>query len=472
MNRMKSLNGYRVYDEKAPHFVDTLPELKAALAAKISPIVMASGAEIEVSETLNVPEDTVFEGNGASFKRASGFEGCMFSLSPRCVLRNFTIDGNREAMVSPSWDKTMEIATRERCVVENVEIVNGNEAIVCYGADVLVSHCRILNCGGNGIHFSDAPRTRVESCTVIGANKREGMGHEGGCISWSMECPDIVVENCYLEDGLAGLGYIKVESASRIKIVGNTVKDCAHGVYSIFQTSLPKEVLISNNQFINSGDVEFNRTDENTLSEGTWLISNNLFDGTILDLYDIYPCTVEGNIFKNIKEMMTISNTRYAVIRGNTFIGGTGTSFLYLPHNDFMIFEGNTVSVCDSVEVSNPVLNFQGNSVGCVVRGNVIEILDAFHTSYAMGTTGVEILEGNRLSLKSGKGIDLGSNKICSGNVIVCSTAEQRAVFVSGDVTGSFITNNLTNGALAINSQAVTQINNGTCTSLEFLSEV
>ena len=141
---------------------------------------------------------------------------------------------------------------------------------------------------------------------------------------------------------------------------------------------------------------------------------------------------------------------------------------LYIPQSHFTTIEGNTIVHSGDTDTSNPIINFQSESVGSVIKGNVIEVISEKHTGYAIQSLEGSIVEGNRLSLKSGKGIYISSNSNCTNNIIICATAEQQALFANGGIVNTVVANNISNGVFQINSTNVTKENNITCAALEF----
>ena len=155
--------GVKAQGEGGGAYVNNAETLYAAVSAG-GVITIAPDADITVSQTLTLPEGTVILGNGATIRRAAGFEEGLFNLSSGCHLENFTIDGNRSAMINPTWNKTYEVNMKtdaQGCVVENITINNGNEGIIVSGYDNIVRGCKLYNLGGNGIHFGSAYRGRL-----------------------------------------------------------------------------------------------------------------------------------------------------------------------------------------------------------------------------------------------------------------------------------------------------------------------
>ena len=300
--------------------VNSFAELQSALTNGYKNIVI--NGNFTINDYVRVPQGTTIIGNGSTVTRAKGFEGTMFMLQANCKIQDLTIDGNRTAMVSPRWETTHEITTNGNCVIDNVTIVNGNECIIAYGNDNVIQNCNIRDCGGNGIHFSGGKRTRVLNNTIINSNIiGETMEHNGGCISWSAECEDVTAIGNWLENGYCGFGYIGGNDNSRLKIIGNTVKNCQNAIHAVLQTLNPvKNVVIQSNHFIDSKIVYFNNTDNYVHAKINGIIDGNIFENTGVSLTNVTDFVITNNTFNertglctcpiscNLSSRITISN--------------------------------------------------------------------------------------------------------------------------------------------------------------------
>jgi hypothetical protein len=304
INRIKGINSFE--------------DLNSEIDAGHKNISLSSDADITVSQTLALPAGTTLIGNGATIRRAIGFEGIMFSMRAGCRIENLIIEGNCMEMVSPTWDKTIEISTRANCIIDGVIINNANEGIIVYEDDVLVRGCKLYNCGGNGIHFSGANRTRVEDCVIIGANKKASqMGHSEGCIIWSNQCCDTVVSNCWCEDGAAGFGAIDHNLNSNIKLIGNTVKGCTQAIIGRFTHSAPNDIQIIGNHFIDSSKIYVAVNSSNgkyPYTEG-FVVSDNICENTRIAIGGVRGVLISGNTVRG--DYISVDECPYSVISNN-----------------------------------------------------------------------------------------------------------------------------------------------------------
>lgn len=435
--------------------VRTEAELRLAAQSGIPNISLSRGADITLTKRITFPCGTVLRGNGATIRRATGYEDVLLEFAENCRVSNLTVDGNREAMVSPAWSRTIEITVRENCVIEQVTVQDGNEAIICYGGDCRVENCRLLNCGGNGIHFSGADRVRVADCKVIGANKRSGMGHENGCIIWSNECRYIDCENNYCEDGLAGFGSLDSACNSYAKILGNTVRNCTYAVNAEFGSQLAEgmhHLTVSDNQFFDSGMVLVSRTVPVSRIEGV-VISDNMCRNTVIRLQGVFRPTVMGNNLDN--RGLSVQNSSVAlqgcvgaVVSGNTVIDR------YL---GIYIADESPDAVCTGNQVSSV---YRGIMIGekchnSVVVGNRIRQTetgkDGDYGIFLLNARNVKISE-NVISLYGGIGILVGSHVTCTGNTILMAEDTGIAIRCYGGEHAYIVTQNMTNATFAVST--------------------
>lgn len=458
------LDDGRVYAFAVGDDVASDAELYAAAAAG-GVISLAPDADITVSQTLDLPEDTVILGNGATIRRAAGFEGILFFLNAGCRLENFVIEGNRSAMVSPTWKNTIEISTRANCVIDGITINNANEGIIVYEDDVLVRGCKLYNCGGNGIHMSGADRTRIENCVIIGANKNASqMGHSDGCVIWSDECCDAVVENCWCEDGIAGFGAIDNALNSNIKLIGNTVKDCANAVHGRFTTSAPHDLQILGNHFIDNGRLRVAVNGIFPHTEG-FVISGNIFDGTGIHIGGFRGAVVSGNTVRG--DILQLDYCPCSVVADNSVENPAGIG-VYLTGSPKTNVSGNNVR-CKNYGV------YAENSTGIMISGNIVR--QSPHNvnadCFKLNDCPEAAIDNNKLFVYYGGGITAGSNCRTMGNFIVVADSSQIAIRVWGGNSGYIVAQNMSNGTygIAAGTDAVVQ-NNITMTSTAFVDVV
>lgn len=432
--------------------VSSLAELNAELTAGKSMVIIERGVNLSVSAEISVPAGTTIIGMGAKLTRASGFEGRMIRLAKDCRLVGIELDGNRAAMVAPAWDKTIEIVTPEgHCTVEDVIIKNGNEGIIIYGDDVLVRHCYLYSMGGNGIHFSGALRSRVENCTVIGTNKRSGMGHEEGCIVWSDLCDHIVCLNNWCEDGIGGFSSIDTAGNDHIKLIGNTIKDCrSFAIDAQFDTNAPQNIIIANNHIINSVKLSINRAAGSTGTVTNVLVADNIIENTLVDLRNILRLVVKGNICYG--KAITASTCPMCVISDNTIHDPAGTG-VYVQNSKMAIVSGNQIKTliygvyatgCDGIKITGNVIRQSAHTTS--PSAPCIKVSD-------VNTCGATITD-NTIYLYYGFGIVPGSNHICTNNIIFAADPALHVIRALIGTTGWIVANNASNGTFTVSTVA------------------
>lgn len=446
----------RIVDGAAA-WTDGISDVERLIAAVSAggEITLAPDADITVSETLTLPAGTVIHGNGATVRRAAGFEEVLFSLDAGCRLENFVIEGNRSAMVNPKWDKTMEISTHANCVIDSITINNANEAIVVYEDDVIVRGCRLNNCGGNGIHMSGANRTRIEDCVIIGANKSASqMGNSNGCIYWCMESNETVVTGCHCEDGLAGFGGIDGIDNMHLKITGCTVKNCDHAAFGAYKsTGGPIDVVISGNQFIECGNLELSDASQKVAPGDGLVISGNLFTDTKIRLQGFRNANVTGNTLRGGN--IALIRCPYCAVADNV-IDNPGGSGVYSEHSPNLSVSGNSIR-CKSYGI------YGEGCAGIVIFGNIVR-----QSPHNVNTDCIKLnscpeaaVDNNKLFVYFGGGLMGGENCRTMGNYIVVADSSQIAIRVWGGAKNYVVAQNMSNGtfAVAAGTNAVVQNN-------------
>ena len=457
------LDDGRVYEFKVGDDVASDAELYAAAAAG-GVISLAPDADITVSHTLDLPAGTVILGNGATIRRAAGFEEILFRLNAGCRLENFVIEGNRSAMVDPTWDKTIEITTAANCVIDGITINDANEAIIVYQDDVIVRGCRLNNCGGNGIHMSGADRTRVEDCVIIGANKNASvMGNSNGCIYWCMESNETVVTGCHCEDGLAAFGGVDGIDNCHLKIIGCTGKNCGKAVFGAYKsTGGPIDVVIADNQFIGCVDLELTDASQKVAPGNGLVISGNLFTDTSVRLQGFRNANVSGNTVRG--GQVRLFRAPYCVISDNV-IDNPGGPGINMGESSCANVSGNNVR-CKNYGV------YAENSTGIMISGNIVR--QSPHNvnadCFKLNDCPEAAIDNNKLFVYYGSGITAGSNCRTMGNFIVVADSSQIAIRVWANNSGYIVAQNMSNGTygIAAGTDAAVQ-NNITITSTAFV---
>lgn len=426
--------------------ISSTSDLFAIQSVKPNVAVLKANETFVLDDVCIIPDNTFIIGNGATIKRADGYDGLLIRLGSHCTIDGLIINGNRENTVSPTWSTTTEIRMAGgNSEVRNTKIIDGNEAIVIYGDDCIIFGCYLSNCGGNGIHFSGAQRSRVENTVVIGANKKSGMGHEDGCIIWSNACQNQVCINCWCEDGISGFGSIDSIDNSDIKLIGNTVKDCTSAVDAVYTSLQPSNLIITDNEFVNSGSVLIRRV--GTAEEGgtdpaliNVIISNNVLKKTNIDCEYI----VRLKITDNIVDLGFIAAIKcpYCIISGNIIDSDDDKGI--------SIENSYGANVSNNSVLANLNAIFAGSAPHSQIIGNTlrVRILGTNYPNspavYTSGAKPITIIGNSILSLY---GLYLYGETICKGNIVKCKLSGETAIGSASAFTG-IIKDNIVYGNL------------------------
>ena len=438
--------------------VTTFAELQSALTNGYKHIIV--GADFEIAKQVEVPEGVTIIGNGHTIKRADNFqtvnaynhtatEMAMFNVQANFHLEDLTIDGNRENCKDPSWELTHEITLHGNALINNINIINGNECIIAFGDDNVIQNSTFTNCSGNAIHFSGGKRTRILNNTIKNTNLLgDTLGHKGGCISWSAECEDVTAIGNWLENGYAGFGFIGGADNSRLKIIGNTIKNCEYAIDAIFTTLNPvKDVIVQSNNFIDSKAVIFSITDNKVAGKINGIIEGNNFKNTGVSLDNVVGFVVTNNIFDEKTELATacISCTNasritisdnHCVTQSNVGIG------VYLDSCTNVLVSHNYVRV---VRYSI-YANFACSHI--TVDGNICRMIYASNRTneYFLPIAGKNINIINNEIVTYGRGCDIPSYSTVLNNRLLMIDTSKPSFRVGDEQTNIISKNNRTNG--------------------------
>ena len=459
--------------------VSTEAELLNAIANNIGTITLRKNAVIPISQYIELPEYTVLNGNSATLVRQAGFEGTLIRMLPNCRLYDLIIDGNRGAVTNPIWSETIEISTRANCIVENVRINNGNEAICACQDNVVIRNCKITNCSGNGIHFSGGINIKAENNYIYNVNRLwfengesiQTIGHEDGGIIWSNLCDYVTCTGNYVENAKSVFGAIDSDDNSHIKLIGNTGKNCSCAIDTMHDSTVfnegktcgtPTDVIISENEFINCGELQVKEVSITSTDNFRFIISNNIFNNTTIHLLSARYVTIANNIMVNLTKSVTVQACKDIVISGNK-ISGNFDNLIYIARSE-------NVNITDNIlETSGTVIDATSANAKVIVKGNIAENPSSVSSTCLRLGNGV-LCSGNRLSIKAGTGILVESNVICTDNMIICADTNLIAIRNYGGNTNHIVMNNLSNGAfqLSAGTESGIQSNNISCASLEY----
>lgn len=300
------------------------------------PIVSIVGSVVTVSTAFA----TAFPTGGTVVTSLMQIESPVHYTGPqlpnctRVTIAGFTFDGNRaNNTLLTKWELHSEIDLYpycDDCVVRDCYLHDcQSEGICCGGAKFVVENNYLLDCNGNGIHFSGstggtARGNFVKNCNLLGA----APGHADGCIIFSNTIGDTFLLNNYCENGLSGFGSIDYDANSSVVITGNIVKTCTLAI----EGNIPNgvncgRVVIANNLFYSSGPVSWVGSVGGFGPYGL-VISDNYFDATTLVVSRCLDVVVSGNVFRNPTAatpavgVIDVTDARQVLIEGNALRGG------------------------------------------------------------------------------------------------------------------------------------------------------
>lgn len=191
---------------------------------------------------------------------------------PGIELRNGCIDGNRaNATYGGRWEIAQEVALATYGGrVENVEIRNGmSEGLVLSGRDITVEALAVVNCAGNGVHFSDYDGVtgcwdvKLAGLRVNGAVNGTSdylTGHADGCLTWSNNVRRIEVAQFDLRNSRAyGFGAINSADNSEVYLHDGKITNCLAGAWSITAPSSGSlsNVVLHDIEVVDSGTAQY-----------------------------------------------------------------------------------------------------------------------------------------------------------------------------------------------------------------------
>lgn len=295
----------------------------------------------------------------------------------RVSVLGLELDGNRSANTSlAKWEvhAAVRLASDyglvEACYLHD-EVCEG---VYAGGAAISVVGNTIVNCGGNGIHFSgcagaEASGNYIKNCNILGT----APGHADGLICFSNATEYTHVVNNYLDTGIGGVASIDSDDNSSVVITGNIIRSCTTtAIEGIFpSTTKGGKCVISNNLIYDSVQVSLNFTPSFAAGSGpySWTFSGNYLSNTRLTLAKGFDLLVQGNIISlpsdTVNPCISVAECQRASILGNQITGGGNGLYISGANTYGLKISGNTI-----LNNYQRGINFDGASSG---RGNSIE---------------------------------------------------------------------------------------------------
>ena len=367
-------------------------------------------------------------------------------------ISGWIFDGNRSNWQNAGlrWENISEIIAmgNRNKVYDNYLFDSPAECIMSGGIATIVHGNYALNVGGNGVHLSGGTdqvisENRFENCNLIPVGE---IGHEDGCIAWSLFCERAMVTNNVCINGLRGLGSPAYELSDRTTITGNTVINCVGAIDIYDVAGNGAEIIIANNRFYNSGYVNVGSTKVGATeaeSNSRVIITNNFFNKTFLKLQRCRDVLVEGNKFFLSDADLSLSSTslslvdpEYVSILNNTFDGyynciyaNSLTDWVEVRGN---VFRRGVAYAANFSTPDNKNISFIGNTV-------IGDAILAASNYFAVALSIEAICKENIISVPKGSwGILADTDCIVQGNVIKSVTGIP-SIKIYGGTTGAFV---------------------------------
>jgi Right handed beta helix region len=386
-----------------------------------------------------------------------------------CRIIDVRFDGQKAGWSYNRWEILSEIAiTGEQSLVQGCEFVDSpGEAIVCYGDYHLIKHCRGTDLNGNGIHWSGGSHSTADTCTFINTNLDVDLGHQEGCITWSILCDNVTVSNCWLENGITGLGGMADPTDSQIRVIGNTIVNpqtygldfnCGSTTSAVNQSS------IIGNRFV-GGQWGISATNSQTPASADGflkglVIQGNNFSGQsvgALELTRLADSDISGNTIDNrsasgdqilVIGCDSVSISTNAVHGGASGVRlGSGSTRVAVTSNvlrgqsafgvayDSSVGEGNEVQ-------SNTILNEEATSANGYIGINCSHRIVAFDNHITLTNNGgaLTAVRGIQVSSSPYSTTTLGPGAVCSRNTVVGNA--QYGIRLDGGTGKAIVTDN------------------------------
>jgi hypothetical protein len=311
----------------------------------------------------------------------------MGTSAPRVRIFGGEWDGNKaNNTLLQKWDLNKEIQiASDGGVIRDVYVHDAqSEGIYLGGVNVIIDHARVEDCQGNGIHLSACEHPLVQNSKVKNCNlSGTATGHSDGCIIASNTVGDAKIVDCWVENGISGVGSFDSTDNSRMLVTGTTFTNF---VTYAFEGSLPdgldvSELILAKNKFYNAGSLYFsNNGSDSTSASGTKniILSENILSDTKIIATLARGMLMSGNIITNSTTtavVVQITDCRDLLATANQITGG-GYGFYMQSAN---LPSGSTNNI--NVAINNNVLRNQqtagirfqtAGSLNCSAKNNTI----------------------------------------------------------------------------------------------------
>lgn len=330
-------------------------------------------------------------------------------------------DGNQANNAIGFWQTTVSAhlgaivgpGTADRARITNCRVQNeAGEGFVSDGADdVVITNCVFSNIDGNGIHLGGTNRANIIACSFDSTNQRVGVGHADGCISFSNNVTEVVIDGCHFANSpLSGIGGIDSPVNNNVVIancdfeliVGSPIE----GIFPVGEYAT--DLLISSCTFQACGTFVMNQVGAPTVDSPRRIVVDNcLFEETTARFTRIFDSKFTNNVMVNTDAttaIFTIAGCNNCDFSDNKIIGG-------LVGIDF----SNSAGASTNVRVDRNTIRDQLAAGGTGVRlsAAVAGIVSVSHNTIVNDLViGAGTLYGIYVSVATGDGIMIDGNTI------------------------------------------------------------
>jgi hypothetical protein len=311
-----------------------------------------------------------------------------------------------------------------------------SEGIELGGQGSIADSNWIINCGGNGIHFSGSTGGKargnfVKNVNILGA----APGHADGGIIFSNATGHSMITNNYVDTAISGVASIDSDDNSSVVISGNLILNCTS---TAIEGTFPNgtkggKVTITGNLIYNSVKVELNYTPGFSAGNGpyNWIVADNYLEDTAIYLNAGVHISVHGNILQWLANtavaMINVTGCQYVTVNDNQITGGGNG--IYLASGVGIRASGN---LCKN-QYQRGINTQSAATIACAVTNNTV------------------VVENGSPTNGSYQAITLGNGWSCKNNEVDVQTVSTAAVIGCPNggvgVNGAMVTGNTVRSA-------------------------
>lgn len=313
-----------------------------------------------------------------------------------------------------------------------------SEGMYVGGDGITVTDCKVIDCGGNGIHFSAAAGLKavgnfVKNCNILGT----APGHADGMIIFSNATEYAHIIGNYMDTGICGVGSIDSADNSSVVIQGNIIRNCTtYAIEGILPSVLGGKCVISDNLIYDSIELSITNTGSFSAALGPYncIVADNFLQNTIIKIVKGVGLSVSGNHINIAADVarygIQIADVQGAIVSGNTIVGGLHGIELSGSNSARVSIAGNSLlnQYARGISVANA-----HSGVAVSIDDNTVSVLSSYTTN------------------GSYYGVVLQNNTVCRNNTLdVQTTSTQSGILCpNGGVSanGAIVTGNVVRSA-------------------------